>query len=70
MNEFIKPYVQVEDKHGAVASVYFLDDQKHEVHYKDNTGTRFFTEKFEPLPIELVEKSVIDWAKGKRELIV
>jgi hypothetical protein len=70
MNDLIKPFVQIEDKHGAVASVYFLDDQRHEVHYRDNTGTRFFTEKFELTSIELVEKSVMDWATGKRELIV
>ena len=70
MTTFIKPYVQIEDKHGAVASVYFLDDQKHEVHYKDNNGMKFFTEKFDMTPIELVEKSVMDWAKGKRELMV
>jgi len=70
MNDLIKPFVQIEDRHGAVASVYFLDDQKHEVHYQDNTGTRFFTEVFDHTPIELVEKSVMDWATGKRELIV
>jgi len=68
MNDLIKPFVQIKDKHGAVASVYYLDDQKHEVHYKDNTGTKFFTEKFEYVSIELVEKSVMDWATGKRGL--
>ena len=68
MNDLIKPFVQIEDKHGAVASVYYLDDQKHEVHYYDNTGTKFFTEKFEYMSIELVEKSVMDWATGKRGL--
>lgn len=70
MTDFIKPYIQIQDRHGAVASVYFLDDQKHEVHYKDNTGTKFFTEKFDMVSIEFVESSVMDWALGKRELIV
>lgn len=70
MNDLIKPFSQIEDKHGAVASIYFLDDRQHEVHYHDNTGTKFFTEKFELTPIELVEKSVMDWATGKRELII
>ena len=70
MNDLmIKPYVQVEDKYGAVASVYFLDDLKHRVHYVDNTGTKFFTEEYESVPIELVEKSVIDWAEGRRNLV-
>lgn len=69
MNDLIiKPYVQVEDSHGAVASVYFLDDLKHQVHYVDNTGTKFFTEEYESLSIELVEKNVIDWAEGRRIL--
>jgi len=70
MDTVIKPYVQIEDKHGAVASIYFLDDQNHEVHYKDNNGTKFFTEKFEMTPIELVEKSVMEWATGKRDLMI
>jgi hypothetical protein len=70
MNDLIKPFVQIEDKHGAVASIFFLDDQRHEVHYRDNTGTKFFTEKFDRVSIELVEKSVMDWATGKRELIL
>lgn len=68
MNEIIKPYVQIEDKHGAVASVYFLDDQKHEVHYLDKFGNKFFTETYDRIPIENVEKFVFDWAIGKREL--
>jgi hypothetical protein len=68
MTDFIKPYVQIQDIHGAVASVYFLDDQKHEVQYKDKSGKRFFTEKFDAVPIELVEKIAMDWAQGKREL--
>jgi hypothetical protein len=70
MDDLIKPYAQIEDKHGAVATIYFLDDQKHEVHYKDNNGTKFFTEKFDRVSIELVEKSVMDWATGKREFII
>jgi hypothetical protein len=70
MIDTIRPYVQIEDKHGAVASVYFLDDQMHEVHYADSTGTRFFTEKFDMMPIEFVEKSVMDWATGKRGLLI
>lgn len=69
MNDAIKPFVHIEDKHGAVATVYYLDDRKHEVHYRDNTGTKFFTEKYDYVPIELVEKSVMDWATGKRSLM-
>lgn len=69
MTDTITPYVQIEDSNGAVATVYFMDDQKHEVQYKDKSGNRFFTEKFEMVPIELVEKMAMDWATGKRELI-
>jgi len=68
MIDYIKPHVQIQDVYGAVASVYFLDDQKHEVHYKDSNGNRFFTEKFEMIPIEVVEKLAMDWAQGKRDL--
>jgi hypothetical protein len=69
MNDLIRPYVQIEDKHGAVASIYFRDDKNHEVHYQDNTGTRFYTEEFQSIPIEMVEQSVMNWALGKRELL-
>jgi len=69
MNDTITPYVQIEDSNGAVATVYFMDDQNHEVQYKDKSGYRFFTEKFEMVPIEIVEKMAMDWATGKRELI-
>jgi hypothetical protein len=68
MNDTITPYVQIEDSNGAVASVYFMDDQKHEVQYKDKSGKRFFTELFEMVPIEIVEKMAMEWATGKREL--
>ena len=70
MNDVIKPYVQIEDAHGATASVYFMDDQKHEVQYRDNAGNKFFTELFEMVPIEIVEKMAMEWAIGKRELII
>jgi hypothetical protein len=70
MNDLIKPFIHIKDKHGAVASIYFLDDRQHEVHYYDDNGTRFFTEKFDMVPIEFVEKSVMDWATGKRELMI
>lgn len=70
MTDTITPYVQIEDSNGALATVYFMDDQKHEVQYKDKSGNRFFTEKFEMVPIEIVEKMAMDWATGKRELIV
>lgn len=68
--DFMTPYAQVKDKHGAYASIYFLDDRNHEVHYHDNNGTKFFTEKFDMMSIEYVEKIVIDWAVGKRELSI
>lgn len=70
MNDVIKPYVQIEDAHGAIASVYFMDDQKHEVQYRDKIGNKFFTELFEMIPIEIVEKLAMDWATGKRELSI
>lgn len=70
MIDTITPYVQIEDSNGAVATVYFMDDMKHEVQYKDKNGNRFFTEKFEMVPIEIVEKMAFEWATGKRELIV
>jgi hypothetical protein len=68
MNDTIKPLVQIQDIHGAVASVYFFDDQKHEIHYTDNVGNRFFTEKYDMLPIEYIEMMAMDWATGKRGL--
>ena len=67
--EQIKPYAQIQDSHGAIATIYFFDDQAHEVQYSDNTGVRFYTEKFDHIPIEMVEQSVMDWATGKRELL-
>lgn len=60
------PYVQIEDRHGAVASVYFAPDNNHEVHYRDNKGHDFYTENFDNTPIEKVEQSVLDWAEGRR----
>jgi hypothetical protein len=69
MNNYIKPYVQIQDSHGAVANVYFWDDSRHEVQYTDKKGIRFFTEKFDMIPIEIVEKLAMDWATGKRELM-
>lgn len=63
------PYVQIEDKHGAIASIYYKDDGIHEVLYNDNTGTHFYTEKFAKMSIELVEQSVMSWAQGKRNFI-
>jgi hypothetical protein len=68
MDDTITPYVMFSDSKGALAVVYCMDDTKHEVHYKDKSGNRFFTEKFDMVPIELVEKIVMDWAQGKREL--
>lgn len=66
----VKPYVQIEDRHGAIASVYFAPDNNHEVHYTDNQGHYFYTEFFNTTPIELVEQSVMDWAEGKRSFII
>jgi hypothetical protein len=68
--DFVKPYVQIEDKHGAVASVYYMDDLKHMISYSDNRGVNFFLEEFDHVSIELVEKYAMEWALGKRELNV
>lgn len=70
MNETIPPYVIIGGSDGAVASVYFMDNLIHEVHYKDKTGKRFFTEKFEMIPIDIVEKLVTEWSTGQRALPV
>lgn len=64
----IQPYVQIEDKHGATASIYIHADNHHKVKYVDNKGHAFFTETFDDIPIEEVEYSVMDWALGKRTL--
>jgi len=66
--DFIEPYLKIQDKHGAIASIYYKDDQIHEVYYEDNNGVKFFTEQYDHLPIETVEDSVRDWALGKRIL--
>lgn len=68
-NETIKPYIQIEDSDGAVASVYFMNDTEHEIHYNDKSGKKFYTEKFFMMPIEIVEKYAMEWVKGKRELV-
>lgn len=68
MNDTIAPYVFIGDSNGAVATVYYIDDTKHEIKYKDKHGNLFFTEKFDMVPIEVVEKLAWDWATGKREL--
>jgi hypothetical protein len=65
-----KPYVQYEDSYGAVASVYIIPDNKHVVKYVDDAGRMFYTEAFDHVPIEFIEQSVMEWAKGKRELMV
>lgn len=70
MNETVTPYSEMEDSHGATASVYLMDNLVHEVHYKDKSGKKFFTEKFEMIPIEVVEKMANDWAIGNRKLSV
>ena len=70
MIDTIKPLVQIEDSNGAVASVYFMDDRRHEIVYTDNRQCKFFTEVFEMVPIEFVEKMAMDWAAGKRELAI
>lgn len=64
------PYVQIEDKHGAHASIYINPSDQHEVHYYDDQGHKFYTEVFDHISIEAVEQSVMDWATGKRELFV
>ena len=61
-------YLQVEDRHGAVANVFESPHEGHHVIYQDSNGVRFFREDFVKTPIELVEKAVLDWATGKRNL--
>lgn len=61
-------YLQVEDRYGAIASVYVSPHKTHHAVYYDSTGTRFFREDFNGTPIEEVERAVIDWATGKRNL--
>lgn len=68
MNDAFSPYVMIEDSNGAIAFVYYRDDQKHEIHYKNHDGKKFFTETFDSIPIEFVEKLTMEWATGKREL--
>jgi len=70
MNETVTPYAQIEDSTGLTASVYLMDNLVHEVHYKDKSGKKFFTEKFEMIPIEVVEKMANDWATGNRKIAV
>lgn len=70
MNETVKPYAQIKGPNGNVAIVYLMDGEQHEVQYKDKTGKKFFTEKFEMIPIEVVEKMANDWATGSRKLAV
>lgn len=66
MNDTILPHAMINGADGAVASVYAMDNLMHEVHYKDKSGKRFFTEKFEMIPIDIVEKLVKEWATGQR----
>ena len=61
-------YVQIEDKHGAVATVFNSVDGKSRIIYKDVSGQKFFEEDFASFPIEVVERAAIDWAIGKRKL--
>jgi hypothetical protein len=63
-----KPFVQVEDKHGAIASIFIRSDNQHLVRYADNAGHQFYTETFNNISPELIEQSVIEWAKGMRSL--
>lgn len=63
-------YVQIEDQHGAVASVFTYADGKSKIVYKDSGGHKFFEEEFVTFPIEMVERYALDWAMGKRSLEV
>lgn len=67
MND-ITPKLQIEGPDGNVAIIYSTNDEQHEVQYKDKSGKRFFTEKFEMIPFEIVENMVNDWAVGKRDI--
>lgn len=62
-------YVQVQDQHGAVASVYTFFDGNTKIVYEDSNGKKFFEEEFARFPIEKVERYAIDWATGKRDLV-
>jgi hypothetical protein len=61
-------YVQVEDRYGAVASVYTYFDGNSKIVYHDSNGKKFYEEEFLRFPIEKVEMHAIDWALGKRDL--
>jgi len=63
-----QPYLQVEDKHGAIASILIHGDNNHKVKYQDDQGHMFFTETFRDVSIEDIEQSVMEWASGKRSL--
>ena len=62
------PYVCIEDKHGATASIFIQPDNNHQVRYVDNNGHPFFSEEYDRVEIEKIEQSVMDWASGKRIL--
>lgn len=69
MNEVVNDlYVQIEDCHGAVASVFTSFDGKGRIVYKDSFGHKFFEEEFSSFPIEVIERYALDWALGKRDL--
>jgi hypothetical protein len=69
MEDTITTYLALEKSNGALAVVYYSDDTEHEIHYKDKNGNLFFTEKFEMVPIEIVEKLATEWVTGERKLI-
>lgn len=61
-------YVQIQDQHGAVATVFTSFDGRSRIVYKDSAGNKFFEEDFATFPIEVVERYAIDWAIGNRKL--
>ncbi len=67
-NAYNDLHVQVEDQHGAVASVYTFLDGNSKIVYHDANGHKFFEEDYAKFPIETVERHAVAWATGKRQL--
>jgi len=62
-------FCRVQDNFGAVATIHYSDDGLHKVVYRDKNGLKFFEEEYAKFSIEYVEQMVIDWGRGKRELV-
>jgi hypothetical protein len=62
-------YCQVQDKHGAIASVYVAEDEQHRIVFQDDHGHQFYTELYDHMSPDVLEQYALDWATGKRELV-